>query len=452
MSFRSRSSVGGKRKKKEVADVEENEEEYRKFLEFLRSNEQEDVNMLVEDVISPNDEFIPEFEMTCSSTIEPPESLELPRPTKKKSKFEFSNNENAMSIVPPAFKPKPVELRPLSFKQQSTFDADLFEKDFKKSSVDSSLRENLRKSRTPADISSLLKSPSANSNISFSTLSSPSYQYSPSYSSSPSHRRPHMPPVPHMPPKMEAFSYRSIFSELQEPPVDFTSSLPTLSQLRRSIDRTGSSMENTSSASVPKSKESEKMVMCPICNEEPILESKLYYHVIKSHSRVLGAISAKCPICDSEETLDFISHLRMRHSGSFASLLASRREAELSLQKKPMEFITRVPRAAVFGGGLGIGSFRDRGKDLSEILWDYVLALDNTTISATHPGYFSSSTTICNGCHGDFQSTDVHALLNCQHVFHADCLPNAMEMPKCPLCKSSKKRKKNKKKKPIKFA
>jgi hypothetical protein len=56
MSFRSRSSVGGKRKKKEDPDMEENEEEYKKFLEFLRSNEKEDVNMMVEDVISSNDE------------------------------------------------------------------------------------------------------------------------------------------------------------------------------------------------------------------------------------------------------------------------------------------------------------------------------------------------------------------------------------------------------------
>jgi hypothetical protein len=45
--------------------------------------------------------------MACAATIDSPVDMTLARPSKKKSKFEFSNNDNSMDIIPPAFKAKP---------------------------------------------------------------------------------------------------------------------------------------------------------------------------------------------------------------------------------------------------------------------------------------------------------------------------------------------------------
>jgi hypothetical protein len=74
--------------------------------------------------------------------------------------------------------------------------------------------------------------------------------------------------------------------------------------------------------------------------------------------------------------------------------------------------------------GLGLG-FGMRSRELSEVLWDYVLAVDSSNDKTTAGE--------CCVCMTALDPAETLAVLPCQHTYHTECV-DSNATPECPVC------------------
>eukprot|EP01119_Soliformovum_irregulare_P009181 TRINITY_DN2236_c10_g1_i1.p1 TRINITY_DN2236_c10_g1~~TRINITY_DN2236_c10_g1_i1.p1 ORF type:complete len:471 (-),score=92.13 TRINITY_DN2236_c10_g1_i1:108-1382(-) len=163
---------------------------------------------------------------------------------------------------------------------------------------------------------------------------------------------------------------------------------------------------------------------CPFCPKH-YNEFDLTIHIYKKHPRDRNTVRTACPICTQRgmeigQMKDLWVHLKSDHHDSSSGHLLQLRDNYRSV---PAELLTRTNRNAFLNGLRG---HRGEHKDIHDQLWEYVLAVDDSSV--TH------SRVICDACGNFIEISQTKAILPCQHSFHVECVSSTCALPECALC------------------
>ncbi|PRP89682.1 hypothetical protein PROFUN_00024 [Planoprotostelium fungivorum] len=184
--------------------------------------------------------------------------------------------------------------------------------------------------------------------------------------------------------------------------------------------------------------------VCSYCPHENTTETEYASHLVQSHAGTIAGLQ-QCLLCNQKVkrfniwthqiqiSEDLTYHLMSEHSAR-----GLRPEVVKKMNKRPED--TRVDGISAEplirnGNQRNIyerisGRSFGHNADLSDLLWDFVISMDNQTPRERHN---------CILCGDRIDITQVTLILSCHHIYHAGCIDTMVtstEEPSCPECTS----------------